>query len=118
MEEIVSRGYYEFIPEEYTIFLTAAYFNSANAIVSVHGSGLSNLCFISEKTKVLDMLAPYHQDGYYWMLCNQQNALYTALFAEGDHPPDDLDLVITKNDSDLLIDIKKLRIALDFIERN
>jgi hypothetical protein len=115
MDEIRRRGYVEFTPEDYSMQETAAYFAAARSIVSVHGSGLSNLAFVSENAKVLDIMAPYHQDPYYWMICNRRKALYVALFSEGEHPPDDFDLVKRKVDDDLLIDIHKLNNALDLV---
>jgi capsular polysaccharide biosynthesis protein len=114
-EEIFRRGFLEFTPEDYTIEEVAAYFSNAEAIVSVHGSGLSNLPFVEEGAKVLDIMAPFHQDPYYWMICNQRKAKYVALFSEGEHPSDDLDLVKRKVDSDLIIDLDKLKHALDLI---
>jgi capsular polysaccharide biosynthesis protein len=113
--EIFSRGFQEFIPEDFSMEEVAEHFCGAMAIVSVHGSGLSNLPFIEQGTKVLDIMAPYHQDPYYWMMCNQRKGKYVALFAEGEHPPDGLDLVKNKIDDDLLIDITKLKEALDQI---
>jgi len=113
--EILSRGYTEFIPENFSMGEVAEQFSEAGSIVSVHGSGLSNLPFVEEGTKVLDIMAPYHQDPYYWMMCNQRKTKYVALFAEGEHPSDDLDLVKNKVDDDLLIDISKLKEALDQI---
>jgi capsular polysaccharide biosynthesis protein len=115
MTEIFSRGFMEFIPEDYSMQKTAEYFAESACLISVHGSGLSNLPFISENTKVLDIMAPYHQDPYYWMICNQRNSLYVALFAEGNHPGDEVDLVKMRIDHDLVIDITKLRKALDLI---
>jgi capsular polysaccharide biosynthesis protein len=113
--EILSRGFVEFTPEDFSMEEAAEYFTKAISIVSVHGSGLSNLPFIEEGAKVLDIMAPYHQDSYYWMMCNQRKGKYVALFSEGKHPPDDLDLVKNKVDDDLLIDMKKLKEALDQI---
>jgi capsular polysaccharide biosynthesis protein len=115
MSEIYRRGYVEFIPEDHSMARTAQYFASARSLVSVHGSGLSNLPFITEKAKVLDIMAPYHQDPYYWMICNGRGAEYVALFSEGEHPSDDFDLVRNKVDDDLLIDMGKLKNALDVI---
>jgi capsular polysaccharide biosynthesis protein len=114
-QELFDRGYTEFIPENYSMQDAAGYFAKARSIVSVHGSGLSNLSFIGENTGVLDIMAPYHQDPYYWMIANQRNARYVALFAEGPHPNDDVDLVKKKVDSDLLIDIAKLKEALELL---
>ena len=115
MEEISRRGYIEFVPEDHSMTETAGYFAAAGSLVSVHGSGFSNLPFITGKAKVLDIMAPYHQDPYYWMICNSRDATYAAIFSEGDHPPDDLDLVKQKVDHDLLIDIDKLKKALDIV---
>ena len=115
MKEIRSRGYTEFIPEDYSMEEAAGYFSAAESLVSVHGSGFSNLPFVGPNAKVLDILAPYHQDPYYWMICNQRKAKYVALFSEGEHPPDDLDLVRRKVDEDLLIDMDLLRNALDLV---
>ncbi|MFT3679149.1 MAG: glycosyltransferase family 61 protein [Ferruginibacter sp.] len=116
MKEFKYRGYKEFIPEEFSMQEVATFFSNADSIASVHGSGLSNLVFIKEGTKVLDILAPYHQDPYYWMIANCRHSKYVGLFAEGDHPPDDADLVKLKIDADLLVDITKLNQALDEIE--
>lgn len=115
MTEIRRRGYKEFVPEEHSIEETAALFAAARSLVSIHGSGFSNLCFAAENAKVLDIMAPYHQDPYYWMICNQRKARYVALFSEGPHPPDDFDLVKHKVDEDLLIDLSKLKKALDLV---
>ncbi len=114
-DEVLGRGFVEFIPEDFSMEEVAEYFSEAKSIVSVHGSGLSNLAFIEHGACVLDIMAPYHQDPYYWMICNQRGAKYVALFAEGKHPADELDLVTEKVDDDLLIDMGKLKKALDLI---
>jgi hypothetical protein len=110
--EIMASGFVEYTPENFSMEEVATHFSAVDSIISVHGSGLSNLPFISEGTKVLDILAPYHQDPYYWMICNQRKSKYVALFAEGAHPSDDLDLVKNKVDADLIIDLDKLKAAL------
>jgi hypothetical protein len=116
-EELMKRGYTEFVPEDFTMEEVAEYFSKAKSIVSVHGSGLSNLPFINENTKVLDIMDPYHQDAYYWMICNNRKAKYVALFSEGMHPDDNLDLVKNKINKDLYIDIDKFKQALDLISK-
>jgi capsular polysaccharide biosynthesis protein len=95
----------EIFPEDYTVSELATILAGAEFIISVHGSGLSNLCFISDKTTVIDILAPYHQDGYYWMISNIRNSKYIGFFGEGEHPPDDLDLVRKKIDNDIYLNI-------------
>ncbi len=116
MNLLNKKGYVDLVPEKYSMEQTAYIFSKAKSIVSVHGSGLSNLAFISEGTKVLDILAPFHQDCYYWMITNLRKSKYVAFFAEGEHPPDDLDLVKKKIDNDLFIDINKLLLALEQID--
>jgi capsular polysaccharide biosynthesis protein len=115
MREILARGYAEFVPEDHTMQETARYFAAARSLVSVHGSGFSNLPFVGADARVLDIMAPYHQDPYYWMICNNRKARYVALFSEGAHPPDDFDLVKHKVDDDLHIDLEKLKKALDLV---
>jgi capsular polysaccharide biosynthesis protein len=105
-------AFQEIFPEDYNMQQMAYIMANASAVASVHGSGLSNLPFIKNGTKVLDILAPLHQDTYYWMICNQRKASYIGFFAEGNHPPDDLDLVKNSVDNDLLLDLKKLETAL------
>ena len=96
----------EIFPEDYEVTTFASMIASSDFIISVHGSGLANLCFISEGTKVVDILAPYHQDGYYWQITNICKGKYIGFFAEGEHPDDDLDLVRTSIDNNLIINIK------------
>lgn len=98
-------GFQEVFPEDYSVSEMAAMVADAECIVSVHGSGLANLCFIREGTVVIDILAPYHQDGYYWQITNLCKGKYIGFFAEGEHPNDDLDLVRAHIDNDLFLDI-------------
>jgi len=62
MDEIFRRGFIEFIPEDHSMEATAGHFSEAGSIISVHGSGLSNLPFVSPGARVLDIMAPYHPD--------------------------------------------------------
>jgi hypothetical protein len=115
MEVFQKNNFVEVYPENYNMQQMAFIMSKATVIASVHGSGLSNLPFINEGTKVLDILAPRHQDPYYWMICNQRKATYVGLFAEGEHPLDTEDLVINKIDNDLLINLDKLNEAIQKI---
>lgn len=99
----------EVFPEDYPVTIFSQIVRNATMIISVHGSGLSNLCFVSRNTVVIDLLAPYHQDCYYWLISNIKSARYIGFFSEGEHPSDDIDLVKNKVDNDLTIDISKLR---------
>jgi len=101
-------GFEEIFPENYSVSNLAMMLKNAFCVISVHGSGLSNLCFVSPGTIVIDILAPYHQDGYYWMITNYRKSKYIGFFGEGSHPPDDLDLVRNKIDDDILLDLDKM----------
>lgn len=106
-------GFKEILPEDHSVREMAAIMAGAEFILSIHGSSLSNLCFISPKTKVIDILAPFHQDAYYWMITNIRGSKYIGFFGEGSHPPDEYDLVKNKVDKDIQIDIKALKSLLD-----
>lgn len=95
-------------PEDYSVSQFSRIIAGAQFIISVHGSGLSNLCFMSPGTQVIDILAPYHQDAYYWQITNICEGFYTGFFAEGSHPDDDVDLVKKKLDEDLLVNTSLL----------
>ena len=101
-------GVEEIFPEDYAVAEFAAIVANAQFIISVHGSGLSNLCFASEGAVVVDILAPWHQDSYYWMICNIRHARYIGFFSEGIHPADDLDLVQYKVDDDMKVNLEDL----------
>jgi hypothetical protein len=103
----------EIFPEDYTVSTLGKILSAASFIISIHGSGLSNLCFISESTTVVDILAPYHQDGYYWMISNIRESKYIGFFGEGDHPEDHVDLVRRKIDEDIYLDLVKMRSLLE-----
>ena len=104
-----SEGFIEFFPEDHSIVETASYFSKANYIVGVHGSGFANLAFIGKGTKVIDIVAPAHLDPYYWMLSNRNHSHYGYLFGEGERPNENQDLVKTKVDKDILVDLCKLK---------
>jgi hypothetical protein len=101
-------GFIEIFPEDFTVSEIANLIQQAEIIISVHGSGLSNICFMSPGTKVIDILAPFHQDGYYWQISNICDGMYFGFFAEGEHPHDSLDLVKQKIDDDIFINIRSL----------
>jgi capsular polysaccharide biosynthesis protein len=104
-----SEGFIEFFPEDHSIVETAAYFSSADFIVGVHGSGFANLTFLNQGAKVIDIVAPLHLDPYYWMLTNRNGGSYGYLFGEGGRVEEDKDLVTSKIDHDLVIDLEKFR---------
>ena len=112
-QQLLSKyGFVELFPEDFSVSDMAQIVSRCETIISIHGSGLSNICFMNPKTTVVDILAPYHQDGYYWQITNICGAKYIGFFAEGAHPNDDIDLVRVNIDNDLLIDMAKLEIMI------
>jgi capsular polysaccharide biosynthesis protein len=109
MELLKTFSIVEVFPEDYSVSELARLLAGASFIISVHGSGLSNLSFISDNTTVVDILAPYHQDGYYWMISNIRNSKYIGFFGEGKHPADNIDLVAEKVDDDIVLDLVKMK---------
>jgi len=101
-------GFEELFAEEQTITETAAMFSQAEVVVSVHGSGLSNLVFASAGVKVVDLLPPSHLDTYYWLMTDQVGGQYAYIFGKGERPPGNKDLVRDKIDDDINIDVPKL----------
>ena len=117
-EELSNRGYQEFFAEDFSIKQTAKIFATCTHIIGVHGSGFSNLAFCTPKTKVIDIVAPYHYDGYYWMISNKNNLKYALLFGSGDFPKYGADLVKHKVDNDIEIDIIALLGLNDTLDKN
>lgn len=109
---IATFGITEIFPEDYCLEEFSGIMSNADFIISIHGSGLSNLCFASSGAVVVDILAPYHQDGYYWMIANIRRLRYIGFFANGVHPHDEEDLVKNKRDDDIHVDVAKLHALL------
>lgn len=108
-------GFTEIFPEDYSVVELAGIVNKTDVILSIHGSGLSNICFMSPNTTVIDILAPFHQDSYYWQISNLCQGRYIGFFAEGDHPDDDLDLVKLNIDDDLIVNVSELNKLLEYV---
>lgn len=115
-KKLSSLGYVEFFAEDYSIQETAKVFAKCECIVGVHGSGFANLAFISPNTKILDILAPEHFDGYYWMITNNRKADYAYLFGKGKLLPNGTDLVQNKIDKNIDLNIDDLNIVLKRIK--
>jgi len=66
-------------------------FSNAEAIVSAHGGGLTNLVFCQPGTKVLECFSPNYVNVLYWILSSHINLNYHYLIGEGERPPGDTD---------------------------
>ncbi|MDB6055291.1 MAG: capsular polysaccharide biosynthesis protein [Verrucomicrobiales bacterium] len=116
MDFLKSKGFIEFFAEDHSLVETAAYFAAADSVVGVHGSGFANLAFSSSGTRVIDIVAPRHLDAYYWMITNATHSSYGYLFGKGDRPDEGLDLVTTKIDHDIEVNIGELEKLLHLME--
>jgi capsular polysaccharide biosynthesis protein len=76
--------------------------------VGVHGSGFANFAFLSPGARAIDIVAPRHLDPYYWILCEHTGARYGYLFGKGDRPDETHDLVTSKIDRDIEVDMEAL----------
>ncbi len=113
---LADQGFEGYFAEEHPVEHTAKVFSEASVIISLHGSGLSNLVFASEGVKVLDLLPPAHVDSYYWLMTDQIGGVYAYLFAEGERPAATTDLVLHKIDKDVSVDIAKLASILKLLK--
>ncbi|MDB6129921.1 MAG: capsular polysaccharide biosynthesis protein [Verrucomicrobiales bacterium] len=108
MLKLKSMGFEEFFPEDYSITCTASLFSRASFIIGAHGAGLANLVFCSTGACAIDIVAPRHVDGLFWILCNLVGVRYAYLFGEGPRPLEGEDLVLSKKDEDITVDLDKL----------
>ena len=65
------RGFTTVYLEEMTVLEQVALFANAKAIVTPHGSGLTNLAFCSPKTKVVELFSPHYLRTDYWMISQE-----------------------------------------------
>lgn len=117
MEYLAPKGFIEFFPEDHSVKETASYFASADYIIGVHGSGFANFAFLSQGTKTIDIVAPKHLDPYYWILNNHTGSTYGYLFGKGERPEENTDLVVSKVDHDIMVDIAQLDKLYKKLER-
>ncbi len=72
-------GFQSVILESMSIAEQAHLFSKAEAIVSPHGAGLTNIVFCEKGTKVIEFFSK-HIKNYYWLLSNQCNLDYYSLY--------------------------------------
>lgn len=110
------RGFVAFFPEQHSVAETAELFRQAEWVIGVHGAGFANLAFCSSGAKVLDIVAPRHVDGIYWMLSNRVGARYGYLFGLGERPAAGTDLVAHKVDADVSISLDEFKTLFNQLE--
>ena len=94
-------------------------FSNAEVVISPHGAGLTNLLFVKDNAKVLELRSPHYFGKCYYYLSNHLGLKYYSLYGEGELPK-------TKEEasaglySNMRINIDRLQQTLDFmgVERN
>lgn len=56
--------------EDYDLNEQANIISNAELVIAIHGSGLTNLIFARENTKVIEIFPPHMMVDCYWILCN------------------------------------------------
>lgn len=78
---------YGFVPvclEDWTVAQQIQLFASAEAIVSPHGAGLSNLAFCMKGTVVVEIFHRRHVVPTYWMISNHSKLDYYMMYGQAD----------------------------------
>lgn len=79
-------GFTFFRCEELSFNEQVELFSSAEAVIAPHGAGLTNLIFVPDNAKILELRSPKYFGSCYWKLCNHLNLSYYSLFGEGTFP--------------------------------
>ncbi|MDY6804001.1 MAG: tetratricopeptide repeat protein [Cyanobacteriota bacterium] len=86
-EEVISLlskyGFATIVPESIPWEEQIALFANAKAIVSPHGSGLTNIMFCQPGTKVIELFSPHYIRHYYWVISQQLELEHYYLKGEG-----------------------------------
>ena len=70
-ELLTQQGFQIVYLEELNVLEQVALFAKARAILTPHGSGLTNLVFCSPKTKVIELFSPQYLRTDYWMISQE-----------------------------------------------
>jgi len=76
-------GFVTIVPESMTWEEQIALFANAKAIVSPHGSGLTNIIFCQPGTTVIELFSPHYIRHYYWVISQQLGLEHYYLTGEG-----------------------------------
>ncbi|MEO1145641.1 MAG: glycosyltransferase 61 family protein [Cyanobacteria bacterium J06638_22] len=68
--------------EQFSVVEQAQLFAEAAIILTVHGSGLTNLVFCQPGTTVIELFAPYYVYPCYWLVASWRNLRYSYLLGQ------------------------------------
>ncbi|MEH7502241.1 glycosyltransferase family 61 protein [Neobacillus drentensis] len=104
------KGFTVLVLEELDLMEQVKVFSSADIIISPHGAGLTNLLFVRQGTKLIELFSPAYVHPIYWLLSNRVGADYHYVIGEGVRLQKDLykNWPTSGGDEDIRINIRKL----------
>lgn len=114
--DLLSRYGFEVVDlAEISISEQAALMASAEAIIAVHGAGLTNLTFCTEGAKVIEIFAKNYVKLTYWGLCNLMHLDYYYFLGDAEQDVDEADDYAAR-EQDVIIPVQKLLDTLKLAE--
>jgi tetratricopeptide (TPR) repeat protein/capsular polysaccharide biosynthesis protein len=83
VQQLSKFGFVSVALETLSFVEQIAVFANAKAIVSPHGSGLTNLVFCSQGTQVMEFFSPHYIRHYYWVISNYLGLDHYYLLGQG-----------------------------------
>ena len=111
---LAKYGFEKMVLETLSVTKQAQLFASAEAIISPHGGGLTNLVFCRPGTKVLEFFSPNYVNVLYWVLSNHVELDYYYLIGEGKRPAEHVDPHIVGDD--IMVNLNQLNEILTMME--
>ena len=87
---LASRGFARIELEEISLSAQIALFSEAEAVVSPHGAGLTNLIWCAPHTKVLELFSPLYVNLCYWAIASVVESDYYYLLGSEEGVVDDV----------------------------
>lgn len=114
-----SQGFKTIFLEEMSVLEQIATFANAKAIVTPHGSGLTNLAFCEPNTKVIELFSPNYVRTDYWMISQHLRLQHYYIVGQS------FDCLSLRNlmyqntlTEDILINIDSLKVVLQHLQQN
>ena len=114
-----SQGFQTIFLEEMSVLEQVATFANAKAIVTPHGSGLTNLVFCEPNTKVVELFSPNYVRTDYWMISQYLRLQHYYIVGQS------FDCLSLRNlmyqntlTEDILINIDSLKLVLQHLQEH
>ena len=109
---LTARGFVPIVPDGLTVAQQADLFSHAEAVVGVHGAGLTNLLFSRPGTRVVELFSPRRMAPCYFILALENGLNHKTIqgsVAEGVDKAD----AAGSLDSDITVDLNAVEAALE-----